>query len=101
IPALSGRALILGSKRSPQPSRYSAVRYRSSFIRPSPTGCSRGAMSGSGSCTKGLRSWKQRPEALTVEEMLDDPRFIDAVVSGARTVEHTHQQEKLGALHNA
>lgn len=33
--------------------------------------------------------------------MLDDPRFVDAVVSAARTVEHTHQQEKLDALHNA
>jgi hypothetical protein len=32
---------------------------------------------------------EQRPEALTVEEMLDDPRFVDAVVSGARTVEHS------------
>lgn len=43
----------------------------------------------------------QRPDAPTLEEMLDDPRFVDAVVSGARTVEHTHQQEKLDALQNA
>jgi hypothetical protein len=44
---------------------------------------------------------RQRPNAPTLDEMLDDPRFVDAVVSGARTVEHTHQQEKLDALHNA
>jgi hypothetical protein len=31
----------------------------------------------------------------------DNPLFVDAVVSATRTVEHTHQQDKLAALRNA
>lgn len=33
--------------------------------------------------------------------LTDDPRFVDAVVMTTRTVDHTHQEEKLEALRNA
>ena len=38
---------------------------------------------------------------LDLEKLADHPLFVDAVVTATRTVEHTHQDEKLGALRNA
>jgi len=43
----------------------------------------------------------ERVDGLDFEKLADDDRFVDAVVSAARTVEHTHQEEKLSALRNA
>jgi hypothetical protein len=42
-----------------------------------------------------------RLDGFSVEALAESPLFVDAVVTAARTVEHTHQQEKLDALLNA
>jgi len=36
-----------------------------------------------------------------VDKLVEDPRFLDAVVSATRTIEHTHQRDKVEALRNA
>jgi hypothetical protein len=43
----------------------------------------------------------ERVDGFDVETLAGDPLFVDAVVSAARTVEHTHQEAKLTALCNA
>src|ERR1019366_3073317 len=40
-------------------------------------------------------------DGLDLETLLDDDRFVDAVMTATRTVEHTHQEEKISALRNA
>jgi hypothetical protein len=42
-----------------------------------------------------------RPDGVDPAKLPDNPLFVDAVVSATRTVEHTHQQDKLAALRNA
>jgi hypothetical protein len=36
-----------------------------------------------------------------LENLAGDDRFVDAVVSATRTIDHTHQEEKIRALRNA
>jgi len=36
-----------------------------------------------------------------LETLADNDLFVDAVVTATRTVEHTHQKEKISALRNA
>ena len=43
----------------------------------------------------------ERVDGFTANVLADNPLFVDAVVSAVRTVEHTHQEEKLAALRNA
>jgi hypothetical protein len=43
----------------------------------------------------------ERVDGLDLGSLLDDDRFVDAVVSATRTIEHTHQEEKITALRNA
>jgi hypothetical protein len=50
---------------------------------------------------KGLEELRQRVDGLDLEALVGDDRFTDAVVSATRTVEHTHQAEKIEALRNA
>jgi hypothetical protein len=40
-------------------------------------------------------------DGLTLEDLAGNDLFIDAVVTATRTVEHTHQAEKIDALRNA
>jgi hypothetical protein len=42
-----------------------------------------------------------RREGLEVDQLADNPLFVDAVVTATRTVEHAHQGEKISALQNA
>lgn len=48
-----------------------------------------------------VEALKQRHEDLDLEDLAANPLFVDAVVSATRTVEHTSQEEKIGALRNA
>lgn len=51
---------------------------------------------------EGLEELRKRVDGgLDLEALIDDDRFTDAVVSATRTVEHTHQAEKIEALRNA
>lgn len=43
----------------------------------------------------------ERVDGIEIGELAENPMFVDAVVAATRTVEHTHQQDKLGALRNA
>jgi hypothetical protein len=43
----------------------------------------------------------QRVDGLDLEALAGNDLFIDAVVTATRTVEHTHQSEKIEALRNA
>jgi hypothetical protein len=43
----------------------------------------------------------QRMDGFDLETLTGDDRFTDAVVSATRTIEHTHQSEKIEALRNA
>jgi hypothetical protein len=43
----------------------------------------------------------QRVDGFDLGTLADDDRFVDAVVTATRTVEHTHQHEKISALRNA
>lgn len=43
----------------------------------------------------------ERADGFDVGALTDNPLFVDAAVSAVRTVEHTHQEEKLAALRNA
>ncbi len=49
----------------------------------------------------GLEELRQQVDGLDLEALVDDDRFTDAVVSATRTVEHTHQAEKIEALGSA
>jgi hypothetical protein len=40
-------------------------------------------------------------EGVDLEHLADNPLFVDAVVATTRTMEHTHQEEKISALRNA
>jgi hypothetical protein len=44
---------------------------------------------------------RQRVDDFDLGPLADDDRFVDAVVTATRTVEHTHQHEKITALRNA
>jgi hypothetical protein len=50
---------------------------------------------------EGVEELRQQVDGLSLEALVDDGRFTDAVVSATRTVEHTHQAEKIEALRNA
>lgn len=44
---------------------------------------------------------RDRVDGLDLGSLLNSDVFIDAVVSATRTIEHTHQQDKIDALRNA
>ena len=50
---------------------------------------------------QGVEELRQRIEGLSLESLVGNDLFTDAVVMATRTVEHTHQAEKIEALHNA
>jgi hypothetical protein len=50
---------------------------------------------------EGVEELRQQVDGLDLDALVDDDRFTDAVVSATRTVEHTHQAEKIEALRNA
>jgi hypothetical protein len=50
---------------------------------------------------EGVETLRQRVDGLDIETMTGNDLFVDAVVSATRTVEHTHQAEKIEALRNA
>jgi len=43
----------------------------------------------------------KRVDDFDLESLADNDLFVDAVVSATRTIEHTHQEEKISALRNA
>jgi hypothetical protein len=43
----------------------------------------------------------QRIDDFDLETLADNDLFVDAVVTATRTIEHTHQEEKITALRNA
>ena len=44
---------------------------------------------------------RERVDDFDFETLADNDLFVDAVVTATRTVEHTHQEEKISALRNA
>jgi len=42
-----------------------------------------------------------RIDGIGIDTLVENPLFVDAVVSASRTIEHTHQQDKITALRNA
>jgi len=50
---------------------------------------------------EGVEDLRQQLGDIDLDALVSDGRFTDAVVSAARTVEHTHQTDKLDALRNA
>jgi hypothetical protein len=50
---------------------------------------------------EGVDELRQRVDGLNLEDLADNDLFVDAVVSATRTIEHTHQAEKIEALRNA
>jgi hypothetical protein len=50
---------------------------------------------------QGVEDLRQQLGDIDLDTLVSDGRFTDAVVSAARTVEHTHQKDKLDALRNA
>src|SRR5258708_9190343 len=50
---------------------------------------------------EGVEELRERVEDLDLETLTDNPLFVDAVVTATRTIEHTHQEEKISALRNA
>lgn len=50
---------------------------------------------------EGVEELRERLGDIDLDALVSDPRFADAVVLATRTVEHTHQEEKLEALRNA
>src|SRR2546430_380405 len=50
---------------------------------------------------EGVEELRQRMDGLSVEALAGNDVFTDAVVMATRTVEHTHQAEKIQALRNA
>jgi hypothetical protein len=49
----------------------------------------------------GVEELRQRMDGLSLESLAGNDLFTDAVVMATRTVEHTHQAEKIEALRNA
>lgn len=49
----------------------------------------------------GVEELRQRMDGLSLESLVGNDVFTDAVVMATRTVEHTHQAEKIEALRNA
>jgi hypothetical protein len=49
----------------------------------------------------GVEELRQRMDGLSLESLAGNEMFTDAVVMATRTVEHTHQAEKIQALRNA
>lgn len=47
---------------------------------------------------EGLEDVRHRLGDIDFEMLADNPVFVDAVVSATRTVEHTHQEQKIEAL---
>ena len=43
----------------------------------------------------------ERVDDFDLETLADNDLFVDAVVTATRTIEHTHQEEKISALRNA
>jgi hypothetical protein len=50
---------------------------------------------------EGVEELRQRVDGLSLDDLADNDLFVDAVVTASRTVEHTHQAEKIEALRNA
>jgi hypothetical protein len=50
---------------------------------------------------EGVEELRQCMDGLGLEDLADNPLFVDAVVTATRTVEHAHQEEKISALRNA
>src|SRR5580700_4272793 len=50
---------------------------------------------------EGVEELRGRVDDLDLERLADNPLFVDAVVTATRTVEHTHEAEKIAALRNA
>ena len=50
---------------------------------------------------EGVEELRQRVDGLDLEALAGNDLFVDAVVTATRTVEHTHQAEKIEALRNA
>lgn len=50
---------------------------------------------------EGVEELRLRVDGLNLEDLADNDLFVDAVVNATRTVEHTHQAEKIDALRNA
>ncbi len=50
---------------------------------------------------EGLEELRQRVDDFDLETLADNDLFVDAVVTATRTVEHTHQADKISALRNA
>jgi hypothetical protein len=50
---------------------------------------------------EGVEELRQRVDGLDLETLAGNDLFVDAVVTATRTVEHTHQAEKIEALRNA
>jgi hypothetical protein len=44
---------------------------------------------------------RQRVGDFDLEDLAGDDRFVDAVMTATRTIEHSHQEEKITALRNA
>ena len=53
------------------------------------------------SLAEGVEDLRQQLGDIDLDAWVNDGRFTDAVVSAARTVEHTHQTDKLDVLRNA
>jgi hypothetical protein len=50
---------------------------------------------------EGVEELRRRVNDLDLEDLASNDLFVDAVVTATRTVEHTHQAEKIEALRNA
>jgi hypothetical protein len=50
---------------------------------------------------EGVEELRERVDDFDLEALADNDLFVDAVVTATRTVEHTHQAEKIEALRNA
>jgi hypothetical protein len=50
---------------------------------------------------EGVEELRQRVDGFDLETLTGNDLFVDAVVTATRTVEHTHQDEKVEALRNA
>jgi hypothetical protein len=50
---------------------------------------------------EGVEDLRERITEFDLETLADNDLFVDAVVTATRTIEHTHQKEKIAALRNA
>jgi hypothetical protein len=50
---------------------------------------------------EGLEKLRERVDDFDLEKLAGNDLFVDAVVTTTRTIEHTHQAEKIDALRNA